>query len=1199
MLDESHISLLGKPQIPYIKLLIAVPDSCGFKITVRTSDYITFSNYRIYPVPRIVFENDTAGFVYSKEQYTYDTTFYQKDTVYPDKFYEVNSAGHWRDQRVLEMFLYPIQCNPAQNLMFFYTGFEVIVEYTGTRHPNTNGLGPFEEVGREVLLNYSGGPGQQPQRQGAVHYYTDLRNPSNIADYIVVTHNDLIFCDQTFPYVDSIAHWRALHNDFDVGVVTMQDIYAQFPDLAPDSAAQLCQFLNYAYDIWHAPSMPDGHFGYCLFIGDWDYVPTRLVLYDDNQWLGANEYYFADLDSNSMIDVMLGRWPVKMRNWPRLATIASKTIHYEKDPDPLGEWRRRGLLISGGKPYDQGYIPDPWFENILTDCMPYFADIGYDTLTTRWNDFYPYPDTFRDSIQARLNRGGILVVYVDHGGPQGWYRGYDTTYVKTLRNEKRLPVVLSAACMTAMFQWDHPFYEGHSYEHSDSSFGEVFLFNPDGGAVAFFGATEYAFMPEVEEMVNYVLRRQHWTVGKFLLPGLSGRGLGGYCFCLLGDPALDIGDYTAFPGVPDLVVRPRGFDMTVSSRNGPYHTGGDTIWLRTKVLNIGSGTASNVDVRVHVQLGTGIICDTTVWINQILPRDSAIVLTFWNTQQTHPDYYGVIGDCNFLATADPDYSTTETWKLNNNSSMIERIALYPNKSGWPKKLSYNCEQQEIANLDRRGSVEIVYPNYDSIFVFDDKGNIFPGWPQYFWAVNNIVLGDLNTDNYIEVVAVSHDSIKVYNYQGSLLWRQWLPANLPDYYCGYPAMGYIKGTRKRQVAIFYAAKSGNPKVLVYDYNGNLLYTFENAHSVPVPGGSQSLSPSISDVNGDGKQEIVLAYETMHDPGDYWDYRGTDVFNRSQPTPLNTFDNYGNAFVVSALADLTGDNTVDMITSYNNLSNAITAYDIKNSHSLWSTPVDGQIWSSPAAGDINTNLPYPGLEITFCNDFYTWDTSQIQVVWGLDGRQLYPYPRPTDRKIRIAPALAKLEGAQDISVDIVIAANDGNYIALKYTGDTIPPYRYTLPVFGGPMSSPVIGDIDGDGISETILSSGDYYLHVWKNVNSFVSPYLLEWPQFHHDYQRTGGYGWLSGLSGSSINPQEFSTATTISFALADTLPVQIRIFDTGGNAVKTLVNQILPAGTHQQSWDGKNDNNSLLPNGLYFVELKVEDEHKVIPVKINR
>jgi hypothetical protein len=311
--------------------LIAVPDSCDFNITVYESDYTLFEDYLLYPVPRIIFEEDTFGCFGSKEVYTYDALFYGKDTLYPGKFYEVNSDGHWRDQRVLEVFLYPVQFNPGQKLMYFYTGLYLRIEYSGEVVENENGLGPFEDIGREILLNYPG-IDKEPESvpEPAVHYYTVLQNPDNVADYIIVTHQDFLGDEIDSLKIHEFAEWRVSHNQFDVGIVKMQDIYPQFPGTTPDSAAQLRDFLIYAYENWHANSMSDGHFAYCLFIGDWDYVPTLLFTYQNNpEWLGANEFYFADLMSGSGADIMLGRWPVKFEDpsaqVPDLMIIAQKS----------------------------------------------------------------------------------------------------------------------------------------------------------------------------------------------------------------------------------------------------------------------------------------------------------------------------------------------------------------------------------------------------------------------------------------------------------------------------------------------------------------------------------------------------------------------------------------------------------------------------------------------------------------------------------------------------------------------------------------------------------------------------------------------------------------------------------------------------------------------------------------------------------
>ncbi|MGB3342203.1 MAG: VCBS repeat-containing protein, partial [bacterium] len=178
--------------------------------------------------------------------------------------------------------------------------------------------------------------------------------------------------------------------------------------------------------------------------------------------------------------------------------------------------------------------------------------------------------------------------------------------------------------------------------------------------------------------------------------------------------------------------------------------------------------------------------------------------------------------------------------------------------------------------------------------------------------------------------------------------------------------------------------------------------------------------------------------------------------------------------------------------------IRAYDVGNDQLLWQQQTAGPINSSPAVGDIHPVPPYTGVEIAFGND-----AGEIHLREKVLGHSIDPWPYTIVPGwiVRTSAAIANING--DANLDIVIGANNQNIYAFKYDRTYIA--AFPLPLFGNPLS-PLIGDIDGDEKSEIIFSSDDGYLHVWKNPDSQVSQYKLEWPQFHHDYQRTGVYGW---------------------------------------------------------------------------------------------
>jgi len=79
--------------------------------------------------------------------------------------------------------------------------------------------------------------------------------------------------------------------------------------------------------------------------------------------------------------------------------------------------------------------------------------------------------------------------------------------------------------------------------------------------------------------------------------------------------------------------------------------------------------------------------------------------------------------------------------------------------------------------------------------------------------------------------------------------------------------------------------------------------------------------------------------------------------------------------------------------------------------------------------------------------------------------------------------------------------------------------------------------------------------------------------------------LSAFSLQQNVPNPFNPTTTISFVVPDGgANVLLRIYDSAGRLVRTLVNGNEPSGTREVSWYGTNDQGQPVSSGVYFYQL---------------
>ena len=77
------------------------------------------------------------------------------------------------------------------------------------------------------------------------------------------------------------------------------------------------------------------------------------------------------------------------------------------------------------------------------------------------------------------------------------------------------------------------------------------------------------------------------------------------------------------------------------------------------------------------------------------------------------------------------------------------------------------------------------------------------------------------------------------------------------------------------------------------------------------------------------------------------------------------------------------------------------------------------------------------------------------------------------------------------------------------------------------------------------------------------------------------------------PNPFNPTTTINYSLKENTKVSLNIYNIKGQLVKTLVNEVLPAGEHSIIWDGSDSNGNQVSSGIYFYKLNVNGKTEAV------
>jgi hypothetical protein len=127
---------------------------------------------------------------------------------------------------------------------------------------------------------------------------------------------------------------------------------------------------------------------------------------------------------------------------------------------------------------------------------------------------------------------------------------------------------------------------------------------------------------------------------------------------------------------------------------------------------------------------------------------------------------------------------------------------------------------------------------------------------------------------------------------------------------------------------------------------------------------------------------------------------------------------------------------------------------------------------------------------------------------------------------------------------------------------------------------LGDFNGDGIDDFAFSAID----AWSVGHVFIFTGWDDPASVPYEYEPI----LPNDLSLSQNYPNPFNMSTTIEFGLPSRSRATLTIYNILGERLRTLISDILPAGTYRLSWNGLDESGEPVASGVYLYTLDTED-----------
>jgi hypothetical protein len=470
--NNGFSGVYGKPQLPVISCLFAVPTEELSLTVINANIDETYSDCMVYPAQLPQVDSD----VEEKSEFFIDEDFYQQDINYPENLADLVYTGKIRDISFIKFEFSPIQYNPKEKIASVYDEITVRLSWNGNNivsvESGFNNV-PFYSFYNNVFPNWEGFLKHTQIIESPVDSKSGYDDEG--CDFLIITHPDF------YTKSSELRDWK-----YSKGLMTK----IVDTDEIGDSSNEIKQYIKNAYDTW------DPRPSYVLLVGDYEYVTTSQS--------STDLYYVTVEGSDYYPDIYIGRIPADSADEANV--MISKILNYEQNPPASTDFYENFAVAAYFQDDENNGYETRRFVRTSEEVRDYLMSIGsigeriyvtesYINPTHYNNGPYgngePLPEellrpTFpwdgdSNDITNAIENGVFILNHRDHGFVEGWGDPYyDVDHVHQLTNGELLPVVFSLNCQSGQFD---------GYE----CFCEEFVRQEGGGAVAAYGASRTSY----------------------------------------------------------------------------------------------------------------------------------------------------------------------------------------------------------------------------------------------------------------------------------------------------------------------------------------------------------------------------------------------------------------------------------------------------------------------------------------------------------------------------------------------------------------------------------------------------------------------------------------------------------------------------------------------------------------------------------